>query len=112
MAGQRSLVMPDARVGQQRMFTRIWAKRGTRPRAPRDTRYRWAFAGSLEPAAFTGLLLGAVGPARGAAVGLVLPFVSPEAMNAHMAEISRNVAAFVGKTIRRMVYSPPHPMPG
>ena len=42
--------------------------------------------------AFTGSLIGAVCPARGAAVGLVLPFVSTEAMNAHLAEISRNVA--------------------
>jgi hypothetical protein len=41
--------MADARVGQQGTLTRIWAKRGTRPRAPRDTRYQWAFAGSLEP---------------------------------------------------------------
>ena len=42
--------------------------------------------------AITGSLIGAVCPARGAAVGLVLPFVSTEAMNAHLAEISRNVA--------------------
>jgi hypothetical protein len=101
--------MADAHVGQQGTLTRIWAKRGTRPRAPRDTRYQLAFAGSLEPVAFTGSLLGAVCPARGAAVGLVLPFVSTEAMNAHLAEISRNVAAFVGKTIPRMVLFPSSP---
>ncbi len=88
---------------------RIWAKRGTRPRAPRDTRHQWAFAGSVEPVAFTGSLAGAVCPARGAAVGLVLPFASTEAMNAHLAEISRNVAAFVGKTIPRMVLFPSSP---
>jgi len=95
--------MADARVGQQGRLTRIWAKRGTRPRAPRDTRYQRAFAGSL---------FGEVCPARGAAVGLVLPFVSTEAMNAHLAEISRNVAAFVRKTIPRMVLFPssPHAM--
>jgi hypothetical protein len=29
----------EARVGQQGTVTRIWARRGTRPRAPRDTRY-------------------------------------------------------------------------
>ena len=28
----------EARVGQQGTLTRIWARRGTRPRAPRDTR--------------------------------------------------------------------------
>ena len=31
----------EARVGQQGTLTRVWAKRGTRPRAPRDTRYQW-----------------------------------------------------------------------
>ena len=29
----------EARVGQKGTLTHIWAKRGTRPRAPRDTRY-------------------------------------------------------------------------
>ena len=39
----RGTVFPaNARVGQQGTLTRIWAKRGTRPRAPRDTRYQWA----------------------------------------------------------------------
>jgi hypothetical protein len=101
--------MADARVGQQGTLTRVWARRGTRPRAPRDTRHQWAFAGSVEPVAFTGSLAGAVCPARGAAVGLMLPFVSTEAMNAHLAEISRNVAAVVGKTSPRMVLPPASP---
>ncbi len=42
-------------------------------------------------------------------MGLVLPCVSTEAMNAHLAEISRNVAAVVGKTIPRMVLPPASP---
>ena len=62
----------EARVGQQGTLTRVWAKRGTRPRAPRDTRYRWAY------------LFGAVCPARGVAAGLVLPFADTAAMNAHL----------------------------
>jgi hypothetical protein len=70
----------DARVGQQGTLTRLWARRGTRPRAPRDTRYRWA------------CVFGAVCPARGTAAGLVLPFVNTAAMNAHLAETARNVA--------------------
>ena len=61
-------------------MTRVWARRGTRPRAPRDTRYQWAY------------LFGAVCPARGAAAGLVLPTVNTAAMSAHLAEISRHVA--------------------
>ena len=62
------------------MLTRIWAKRGTRPRAPRDTRYQWAY------------IFGAVCPERGAAAGLVMPFADTPAMNAHLAEIARAVA--------------------
>jgi hypothetical protein len=30
----------EARVGQQGTITRVWAKRGSRPRAPRDRRYK------------------------------------------------------------------------
>ena len=33
----------EARIGQQGTLTRVWAKRGTRPRAIRDTRYKWAY---------------------------------------------------------------------
>ena len=76
--------MANARVGQQGTLTRIWARRGTRPRAPRDTRYQWAY------------LFGAVCPARGPAAGLVLPFVNTAAMSAHLAEIARAVARSSG----------------
>ena len=48
----------EARVGQQGTLTRVWAKRGSRPRAPRDRRYTSAW------------LFGAVCPER--AVGLPL----------------------------------------
>src|SRR5919204_491404 len=34
----------EARVGQQGTLPRVWARRGTRPRAPRDRRYTWASA--------------------------------------------------------------------
>jgi hypothetical protein len=67
-------------VGQQGTLTRIWARRGTRPRAPRDTRYKWAY------------IFGAVCPDRAATAGLVLPYADTEAMNAHLAEIARTVA--------------------
>ena len=43
----------EARVGHQGTLTRIWAKRGSRPCAARDTRYEW------------GYLFGAACPARG-----------------------------------------------
>lgn len=60
-------------------MTRVWAERGSRPRAPRDQRYDWAY------------LFGAVCPARDAGAALVLPVANGEAMNLHLTEISRNV---------------------
>jgi hypothetical protein len=61
-------------------LTRVWARRGTRPRAPRDHRYDWAY------------LFGAVCPARAVAAAVVLPHANADAMSIHLAEISRNVA--------------------
>jgi hypothetical protein len=69
----------EARVGQQGTLTRIWARRGSRPRKPRDCRYTWAW------------LFGAVCPARGTGAALVLPGVNAEAMSRHLAEISTQV---------------------
>ena len=61
------------------------------------------FAGSLEPMAGAGSLFGAVCPARGVAAGLILPVVNTEAMNAHLAEISRHASPpFVGEMIPRI----------
>ena len=82
----------EARTGQQGRLTRVWAQRGSRPRAPRDTRYASTFARSLEPVALTRSRFGAVCPGRGTAAGRVLPCVNPAAMNAHLAEIARRVA--------------------
>ncbi len=70
----------EARVGQQGTLTRVWAKRGTRPRAVRDRRYTWAW------------LFGAVCPERGVGAAVVLPHVNVEAMNLHWAEVGRRVA--------------------
>ena len=70
----------EARVGQQGTLTRVWAKRGSRPRAVRDRRYTWAW------------LFGAVCPERGVGAAVVLPHVDVEAMNLHLAEIGRRVA--------------------
>jgi hypothetical protein len=63
----------EARVGQQGTLTRLWAKRGTRPRIKRDRRFTWAY------------LFGAICPARGTGAALVMPTVSIEAMNQHLA---------------------------
>jgi hypothetical protein len=70
----------EARVGQQGTLTRIWARRGTRPRIKRDRRFTWAY------------LFGAICPARGTGAALALPFADTEAMQLHLDEISRRVA--------------------
>ena len=71
----------EARVGQQGTISRIWAKRGTRPRIKRDRRFTWAY------------LFGAICPARGTGAGLVMPTVNIDVMDRHLAEISRCVSA-------------------
>jgi transposase len=70
----------EARIGQQGSLTRIWARRGSRPTAPRDQRYQSAY------------LFGAVCPDRGVGAGLVLPRANVQAMNLHLQEISTQVS--------------------
>ena len=62
-------------------FTRRWAKRGTRPSAPRDQRTASTY------------IFGAICPKQGKAAALILPFCNTEAMNLHLAEIAKAVAA-------------------
>lgn len=69
----------EARVGQQGTLTYVWADRGSRPEAPKDLRYEWAY------------LFGAVCAERGVGAGLVLPFANSEMMNLHLIEIGRAV---------------------
>jgi len=61
-------------------LTRLWARKGTRPRAVRDTRYEWAH------------LFGAVCPKRAAGAAIVMPYANTEAMNKHLEEISKAVS--------------------
>src|SRR4051794_17691221 len=75
----RDLVSDEARVGQQGTLTRVWARRGTRPRAPRGRRYAWAY------------LFGAVCPERAIGAALVLPYADAAATGLHLAEIGRHV---------------------
>lgn len=70
----------EARVGQQGTLTRVWARRGSRPRALRDRRYEWAY------------IFGAVCPERSAGAAIIMPEVNIEAMNEHLTEISRRVS--------------------
>jgi hypothetical protein len=66
----------EARVGQHGTVTRVWARRGSRPRAKKDHRFTWAF------------LFGAACPERGIGAAVVMPEVNIEAMNEHLAVIS------------------------
>ncbi len=70
----------EARVGQKGTLTRIWAEKGTRPRAPRDTGYTSAY------------IFGAACPQTAQTAALVMPHANCEAMNAHLEEISKAVA--------------------
>jgi len=67
-------------VGQKNKITRRWAKRGTRPVAPRDQRTASTH------------IFGAVCPKEGKGAALVLPHCSTEAMDLHLAEIAAAVA--------------------
>ena len=70
----------EARIGQKNKISRRWARRGTRPAAPRDQ--RTAFAD----------IFGAICPQKGKGAGLVLPSCDTPAMARHLAEVSRAVA--------------------
>ena len=68
-------------MGQKNKITRRWARRGTRPSAPRDQRTQSAY------------IFGAICPAEGKGAGLVLPRCNTHAMTLHLDEISHAVAS-------------------
>src|SRR5258708_26710308 len=69
-----------ARIGQKNKIPLRWAKRGTRPSAPRDQRTASTY------------IFGAVCPKRGKGAALILPACNTEAMNLQLAEIAAAVA--------------------
>jgi transposase len=71
----------ESRIGQKGEPTRPSARRGSRPRPPKDQRH---------PAAY---IFAAMCPASAKAAALVLPYLDPPAMNPRLAEISAQVAA-------------------
>ena len=70
----------EARVGQKNKIARRWARRGTRPRAPHDQRTSSVY------------IFGAICPAEGKGVALVLPRCDTQAMSLHLAEVAQAVA--------------------
>ncbi len=69
----------EARVGQRGTVTRIWARRGTRPRVIRQQQFEYAY------------IFGAVCPMRDRAVGLVMPTIGMNCMQQHLNEIAKQV---------------------
>ncbi|MBO0664526.1 IS630 family transposase [Jiella sp. CQZ9-1] len=70
----------EMRVGQKNPITRRWARRGTRPSAPKDQRTASAY------------IFGAICPKLGKGAALVMPRCNTHAMACHLAEIARTVA--------------------
>lgn len=71
----------EARLGQKNGQVRLWARKGTRPRQPADQRYQNAY------------LFGAICPAKAKGAALMMPEANARAMQAHLDEISHNVAS-------------------
>lgn len=69
----------EARVGQRGTVTRIWARRGSRPRVIRQQQFEDAY------------IFGAVCPMRDQAVGLVLPNIGTFCMQKHLDEIAKHI---------------------
>jgi transposase len=66
----------EMRIGQRGTQTRLWARKGTRPRVVRQQQSESAY------------IFGAVCPQCDAAVGLVLPFANTQTMALHLEAIS------------------------
>lgn len=73
----------EARFGQQGTITRVWAIRGSRPRAVRQTRYEWLY------------VIGAVCPQTGQSIGLLSPYINVDVMNVYLEQFSRELAGNV-----------------
>ncbi|MFY7842541.1 MAG: IS630 family transposase [Rhabdochlamydiaceae bacterium] len=65
----------EARFGQQGSLTRLWAIKGTRPRAVRQQQFKYTY------------LFGAVSPERGDAVGLLWSYANKDRMGIHLGYI-------------------------
>lgn len=66
----------EARFGQQGTLTNVWARKGSRPTAVKQTRYEWVY------------LYAAVEPTTGDSVALLLPVVNIEGFDMFLKELS------------------------
>ena len=67
----------EARFGQQNQTTRVWAEKGSRPRALKQQQFQY------------GYLFGAVCPENGKTEALISPIVNKEIMRLHLEQISK-----------------------
>lgn len=75
----RVMWMDEARIGQQGTLTNVWALKGSRPTAVKQTRYDWVY------------LYAAVEPATGFSSALLAPHVNTGTMNAFLGVLSREI---------------------
>jgi transposase len=69
----------ESRVGQQGTQTRIWAKRGSRPRAVKQQQFIAEY------------IFGAVCPLQKTAAAIIVPYANQNALKHHLKEISCHV---------------------
>ena len=66
----------EVRIGQQGTLTNVWAPKGTRPTAVKQTEYDWVY------------IFGAVNPVNGKSSALITPTANTDYMNHHLRFIS------------------------
>jgi hypothetical protein len=71
--------MDEARFGQQGTMTKVWASKGSRPTAVKQTKYEWIY------------FYGAIEPSTGESTALFAPHVNIGAMNVFLEMLSTNV---------------------
>jgi transposase len=72
-------VQDEARFGQKGSLTRVWARRGSRPRAPKQTQYESLY------------VTGAVCPATGAGAAIITPMMNAKVINAFFEELATQI---------------------
>jgi transposase len=77
----------ELRAGQQGTLTNVWAERGSRPRAVKQTEYDWVY------------LFAATCPTTGASSALLAPTVNTDYMNRHLAFIGKEACEQAGHDV-------------
>lgn len=69
----------EARFGQQGTLARVWARRGSRPRAVKQTGYEWLY------------VLASVCPSTGQTAGFLSPYVDNQIISVFLLQFSRQL---------------------